>query len=234
MSHGEPVSFAAPADVHRRAPLIMAVHPELTEARRIRDRARGKCRTADMLEHYKRSTTPPRGKENPPLDVMFERAVIFWSDYEHVLRKTCPDDPVYTVTRAGTAPATTADFWGVQASVAGQSFLLESVVQGEGTATVINRWQVQRTTGLFAGGVAITAEKVNTFSAAMVGTAESGGTTALTGNPLITHAFNAFSGSDRWLPAPGEELEWHSGAGVVCRPASGAGTASGYIFIQET
>lgn len=233
MSHGTVFEFPSPVDVHRRAPLIMAIHPELSEARRMRDRARGRCRTEDMRDWYKK-TTVARDAKPEPIETLYERAVIFWSDYERVLRKTCPDDPVYTVTRAGTAPATTADFWGCQASVAGQSFLLESVCQGEGTATVINRWAVQRTTGTFAGGVAITASAVNTFSAAMVGTAESGGTTALTGNPLLYHAFNAFSGSDRWLPAPGEEIEWHSGGGVVCRPASGAGTASGYIFIQET
>jgi hypothetical protein len=233
MSPGSPVSFAPPADVHRRAPLIMAMHPELSEARKMRDQARGRCRTEPMRDWYKKTTTPRQGQPLEDISVLYERAVIFWGDYERVLRKVNPDDPVYTVTRAGTAPATTADFWGYQASVAGQCFLLESVCQGEGTATVVNRWAVQRTTGLVAGGAAITPEKVNSFSAAAVGTAASGGTTALTGQALLYHAYNAFSGSDRWLPAPGEELEWHSGGNLVCRPASGAGTASGYIFVQE-
>lgn len=212
---------------------LLVVSADLSAGRKLADRCRAESIKIDLRQRYYDQTVT-RGPNRPvALSEHWERAQNFWGDYEDVNRRLCPDDPVYSVTRAGTAPATTADFWGVQSAAAGQYRILESVVQGEGTATVINRWQVQRTTGLVAGGAAITPEKFNPFSPAAAGTAASGGTTALTGAPVITHAFNAFSGSDRWLPAPGAEVYADSGKNIVCRPASGAGTASGYVIFEE-
>ena len=194
-----------------------------------RDKRRAESIKVAMRERYARATLGPVTDYARTL----ERALNFWGDYENVNRRLCPDDPVYSVSRAGTAPATTADFWGYISAVAGQCRILESCVQGEATASTVNRWQVQRTTGLFAGGVTITAEKFNSRSPAALGTSESGGTTALTGNPLITHAFNAFGGADRWVALPGEELYMVNGEAIVCRPASGAGTCTGYVVFEE-
>jgi len=212
---------------------IVAVSERLTAERVACDTARADALKIRLREWYYRTTVESGPNRPVPIAEHWERAVNFWGEYEGVNRRLCPDDPVYSVTRAGTAPATTADFWGYISPAAGQTCIYESVCQGEGTATVVNRWQVQRTTGLFAGGVTITPEKANPFSIAAQGTAESGGTTALTGAPIVTHAFNAFSGSDRWLAPPGGEIYCNSGGAVVCRPASGAGTASGYVWFEE-
>lgn len=212
---------------------ILVTSVDLSAGRKAADACAAEVIKREMRARYWDQTQRRAPRKPLDLAVAWERAQNFWGEYETVNRRLCPDDPVYTVTRAGTAPATTADFWGIQAANAGQYRILESVVQGEGTATVINRWQIQRTTGAVAGGVGITPEKANPFSPAAAGTAASGGTTALTGAPIITHAFNAFSGSDRWLPAPGAEIYANSGGNVVLRPASGAGTASGFVVFEE-
>lgn len=132
----------------------------------------------------------------------------FWQEYEEVNRVWLPSDPVYSVTRAGATLATTTDLWTLTVGTAGQLRILESYIAGEAAAAAVVRMGLAIATSNGATPVAYTPEKFSTRSPAAVATAATGWTTQPTrsANSKVLQAFNAFGGSDRWVPQPGEEI----------------------------
>lgn len=132
----------------------------------------------------------------------------FWESYEEINRELLPDDPVYSLTRAGITLATTTDLWTLTVGTAGQLRVLESYVSGEATASAVNRLGVALASTNGATPTAYTPEKFNSRSAAAVATVATAWTTqpVRPTNSKILQVLNAFGGSDRWVPQPGEEM----------------------------
>ena len=162
-----------------------------------------------------------------------DRAAKFWATYEQVNRDYCPDDPVYSITKPGTALSTTADALTWQAASAGQARILELIIGGEATSSAVNRVSVQRAGTSITGNSAQTPEKFNSRSPAAAGTYGSTGTQSLVGNPMLSIAFNAFGGFIRWVAAPGEELYFVNSEVISFRSASGTSTCSSTGIFEE-
>lgn len=162
-----------------------------------------------------------------------ERSRKFWEQYEQVNRDYCPDDPVYSIINAGTALSTTADNLTFQAASAGQGRILELIIGGEATSSAVNRVSVQRAGTSITGNSAITPEKFNSRSPAAAGTYGKAGTQALSGNPALSLAFNAFGGFIRWVAAPGEELYYVNSEVISVRSASGTSIVSSTGIFEE-
>lgn len=159
-----------------------------------------------MRDHYSMITMRQRGKLS--FDQMVKDAKDFWSEYEEINRKLCPDDPVYSGTRAGvTQAASTADLWTLSVGSSGQLRILESFVGGESTSSAVCRLAMQRSTG-GTTPTNQTPEKASTRSPSAVATFATtwSAQPTLSGNPFLFHAFNTFGGTDRWVPQPGEEI----------------------------
>lgn len=162
----------------------------------------------------------------------------FWSEYEEINRVWIPEDPVYSVTRAGSALSLTVDLWTLTVGTAGQLRILESYISGEAAASAVNRVGIAIATSNGVTPTAFTPEKFSTRSPAAVGTAATSWTTQPTRstNSKILHAFNAFGGSDRWVPQPGEEI-YAVGTGTSeqysCRSLSGTSTVSAHCIWEE-
>ncbi len=135
-----------------------------------------------------------------------DRAWKFWTEYEQVNRDFCPDDPVYSNVKAGTALSNTADALFFKAAAAGQMRILEIIIGGEATASGVNRVAVTQTNATLAGNANVTPEKFNTRSPAAAGTYGNANTSAVLAGHMLVLAFNAFGGFVRWVPAPGCEL----------------------------
>ena len=99
--------------------------------------------------------------------------------------------------------ATTTDIFTLTSGASGQDRVCESTISGEATASAVNRVAFQRSTG-GATPTNQTPEKLNTRSPAAASTTATTWTTqpTLSGNAAFFHAFNAFGGSDRWVPGP--------------------------------
>ena len=162
-----------------------------------------------------------------------ERSAKAWSMYEQVNRDYCPDDPVYSIIKAGTALSTTADALTFQAASAGQARILELIIGGEATSSAVNRVTIGRAGSSITGNAAATPEKFNSRSPAAAGTYGSTGTQALVGNPMLSLAFNAFGGFIRWVAAPGEELYYVNSEVISMRSASGTSTCSSTGIFEE-
>lgn len=132
----------------------------------------------------------------------------FWEQYEEINRVWIPDDPVYSVTRPGIALSTTLDLWTLTVGTAGQLRVLESYIAGEAAASAVNRTGIALASTNGVTPTAYTPEKFSSRSPAAVATAATNWTTqpVRSANSKILHAFNAFGGSDRWVPQPGEEI----------------------------
>jgi len=162
-----------------------------------------------------------------------ERSTKFWEKYEQVNRDYCPDDPVYSIIRSGTALSTTADHLGFQASSTGQGRILEIIIGGEATSAAVNRVFINRAGIGFSGSVAITPVKFNTRSPNAAGTYAQNASQSLVGNPLIILAFNAFGGFIRWVAAPGEEMYYENSEVISIRSNSGTSTVSSTGIFEE-
>lgn len=161
-----------------------------------------------------------------------EQARAFWTMYDQVNRDYDPEDPVYSIFRSGAALSTTADHLGLHAPATGQVRVLEIIISGEATASAVNRIVFQES-GNGTGETAITPEPFNTLSAAAAGTYGHSSTTALTGNPYLVVAINAFGGLFDWKPTPGGEIVFANGFDFSWRSASGTSTCSSTIIFEE-
>lgn len=169
-------------------------------------------------------------------DEAFEQAMKFYERYEQVNRDFLPDDPVYSVVRAGIALATTTDLATFIAAAAAQVRFIEIMIGGEqGTSSVVRWSALQRSTGGVTGGGAVTAEKFNTRSpAATTVTNTTWGTQpTLSGNPMLSLAFNAFGGFIDWKAAPGEEIYIVNSEQISSRPAVGTAAVSATFIFEE-
>lgn len=177
-------------------------------------------------------------KPNITWDEYRPRAIAFWQEYEEINRIWLPEDPVYTGTRAGVALSTTADLWTLTVGTAGQQRVLESYIAGEAVASAVARVGIARSSTNGVTPTNQTPEKMNSRSPAAVGTFATTWTTqpVRSTNSVVLHAFNAFGGSDRWVPQPGEEL-YLVGTGtseqISCRSLSGTSTVSAHCIFEE-
>jgi hypothetical protein len=162
-----------------------------------------------------------------------ERSGRFWKLYELINRILDPADPVYSIINAGVALSTSADTLTFQAASAGQGRILELIIGGEATSSAVNRVSVQRAGTSITGNTAITPEKFNTRSPSAAGTYGKGGTQSLSGNPMLSLAFNAFGGFIRWVAAPGEEMYYVNSEVISLRSASGTSTVSATGIFEE-
>jgi hypothetical protein len=169
----------------------------------------------------------------PDVETARQRSSNFWSLYETINRVLDPDDPVYSIINAGAALSTTGDALTFQAASAGQARILELIIGGEATSSAVNRISVQRAGTSITANSAITPEKFNTRSPAAAGTYGKAGTQALSGNPMLSIAFNAFGGFIRWVAAPGEELYYLNSEVISIRSASGTSTVSSTGIFEE-
>lgn len=171
-------------------------------------------------------------------DVYRPLAEEFWAQYEEINREWLPEDPVYSLTRAGIALSTTTDLWTLTVGTAGQLRILESYISGEATASAVNRAGIALASTNGTTPTAFTPEKFNSRSPAAVSTVATAWTTQPTRNTnsKVLHAFNAFGGSDRWVPQPGEEV-YAVGTGsseqYSMRSLSGTSTVSSHCMWEE-
>lgn len=175
-----------------------------------------------------------RQTRDEPRAQFLARSRAFWEEYEDINRRYIPDDPVYTGTRAGVTLATTTDLWTLSSPSAGQVRVLESYIGGEATTSTVLRFAVQRSTG-GTTPTNQTPEKMNTRSPAAASTFATTWSTqpTLSGNALLFHAFNAFGGTDRWVPSPGAEIYLVNAEILSGRSASGVPVVSAHLIWEE-
>lgn len=162
-----------------------------------------------------------------------DRSAKFWWEYEEINRNFCPDDPVYSIINAGTALSTTADNLTVSAAASGQGRIVEIIIGGEATVSAVNRVSLQRSATALSGSVSITPEKFNSRSPANAGVYGKSNSGSLSGNPMLSLAFNAFGGFIRWVAAPGEEVYYVNSEVISLRSASGTSVVSTTIIFEE-
>ena len=184
-----------------------------------------------MRASYARAIRQTHGE---PAAAFLSRSRAFWEEYENVNRLWLPEDPVYTGSRAGVTLATTTDLWTLSSPSAGQVRILESYVGGEATASTVVRIAIQRSTG-GATPTNQTPEKMNTRSPTAASTFATTWTTqpTLSGVAVLFHAFNAFGGTDRWVPSPGEEIYLVNAEILSARSASGIPVVSAHVVFEE-
>jgi hypothetical protein len=172
-------------------------------------------------------------------DSWLAQSMAFWEEYEEVNRRLIPDDPVYSITLAGVTASTAAVWAEYKPAATGQARVLESYFGGEQTSSTVQRniFFVATTAGVTP--TAYTPNKLNTMSAAAGGTSATAYTTqpVYPTNGVFLHAFNAFGGTDRWVPQPGEEVYVH-GQGTVgepgdWQPKAGASVMSFHGMVEE-
>ncbi len=192
-----------------------------------------------MRESYALAIRQTRGE---PREQFLSRSFAFWSEYEEINRLWVPEDPVYSKVCTGITLTTTNSLWQLLAPASGQMRLLESFVGGEAAASTVLRFAVARSAaGSGTAPATYTPEKFNTRSPAAAATAYGAvsaqvawGTTQETlNNALFLHAFNAFGGTDRWVPQPGEEIYLVNGEYVSGRSLSGTPVVSAHIIWEE-
>ncbi len=148
-----------------------------------------------------------------------ERSSKHWTNYEQVNRDFCPDDPVYSNVKAGTALSSVADLLFFKAPAAGQGRILELIIGGEATVSAVNRVSISQNVATLVANTNITPEKFHSRSPAAAGTYGFGNTSSLIllGSYMFQFAFNAFGGFIRWVAAPGEEIYYVNGEVVSLR-----------------
>jgi hypothetical protein len=164
-----------------------------------------------------------------------DRSRAFWPTYEQVNRDYCPDDPVYSITRAGAAISTTADHLHMKASASGQVRILEVIMGGEATTSAVNRIALERENATLAGATALTPEKFISKSAAAAGTYGHSNTSAIltAATYFYVWALNAFGGFSDWKAPPGAEPTLSDGEVAGIRSLSGTSTFSSTIVFEE-
>jgi hypothetical protein len=170
-----------------------------------------------------------------PFDEQVDHMRSFWQEYQEINDEWLPEDPVFTGTRLGATLSTTADLWANTVGASGQHRILESLVGGEAAAAAVARVVINRPSGAGVTPTNQTPEKMSTRSPAAVSTFVTAWATnpTLSTNDLITHAFNAFGGNDRWVPQPGEEIYQVNGESVSCRSRSGTSVVSAHDIWEE-
>lgn len=184
-----------------------------------------------MLASYACAVRQTKGE---PRERFLARSHAFWVEYEELNRTYLPDDPVYTGTRAGVTLSTTADLWTLTSPGSGQLRVLESYIGGEATTSTVLRFAVQ----LSSSGTTPTnqtPEKMNSRSPAAASTFATtwSAQPTLSGNALLFQAFNAFGGTDRWVPAPGSEIYLVNGEKLSGRSAVGTPVVSSHLIWEE-
>ena len=168
------------------------------------------------------------------VDRFLARSHAFWQEYEALNRLYLPDDPVYSGSRGGVTLTTTDDLWTLTSAASAQVRILESFLGGEATTSTVLRFAVQISTG---GSTPTnqTPEKFNSRSPAATSLFRTAWTTdpTLSGSALLWHAFNAFGGSDRWVPQPGAEIYLVNGEQLSGRSASGTPVVSAHLIFEE-
>lgn len=153
---------------------------------------------------------------------------------------------VYQKPYTGVTISTTNSVYMVRSTATVQGRVLESYIGGEATTSTVLRAGIMRSTADGTGTAPATyvAQKLNPLSQAattvvygalsanvVFGTAQE-----TVGDPLVVHAFNAFGGTDRWVPQPGEEL-YYTGAvatnSLSLRSLSGVPLVSGHVIFEE-
>lgn len=192
-----------------------------------------------MRESYSLAVRQSKGES---ADAFRSRSFAFWSEYEEINRIWIPEDPVYSKAMTGITLTTTNSLWQLLAPASGQLRLLESFLGGEAASSTVLRFSVARSAaGSGTTPTTYTPEKFNTRSPASAATAYGAvnaqvawGTTQETlNNPLFMHAFNAFGGTDRWVPQPGEEVYMVNGEYMSGRSLSGTPVVSGHVIWEE-
>lgn len=165
---------------------------------------------------------------------MLRDSLDFWGEYDDVNQRLCPWDPVYSGTRAGITLATTADAWTLSSGASGQLRLIEAFMGGESGASAVERLALQRSTG-GTTPTNQTPEKASTRSPAAVATFATtwSAQPTLSGNPFAWLSANTFGGSDRWVPAPGEEFYLVNGELMSARSSSGTSVVSTHAVWEE-
>ncbi len=184
-----------------------------------------------------------RQTKGEPRETFLYRSRTFWEEYEAINQLWVPEDPVYSKVCAGITLTTTNSLWQMLAAAAGQMRILESYIGGEATTSTVLRFAVARSAaGAGTAPTTYTPEKFNTRSPAAATTVYGAlaaqvawGTTqeTLNTNPLLLHAFNAFGGTDRWVPQPGEEIYLVNGEYLSGRSLSGTPVVSAHVIFEE-
>jgi len=166
-----------------------------------------------------------------------DQAREFWLAYEQLNRLYCPDDPVYSVSRAGITPTAGNDYFTFINNASRKARVLEVIIGSEGTASAAARAVWQRSTGGTTGASAITPEKFDQLSPASgvfanIWTAWTAQPT-LSGNPTLTWGWNAFGGFIDWKAAPGEEIVLGSSEQNSFRNSAGTAVLSVTVIFEE-
>jgi hypothetical protein len=182
-------------------------------------------------KYRERCLTAPARSYQEALD----RSRDFWPSYEQINRDFDPDDPVYSITRAGAALSTTADHLHLKAAAAGSLRILEIILGGEATTSAVNRIAFERENATLAGASAITPEKFNAKSGAATGTYGSGNTSAIltAATYFYVWAINAFGGFIDEKMIPGAEPQLNDAEVAGIRSLSGTSTFSSTIVFEE-
>lgn len=151
---------------------------------------------------------------------------------------------VYNKPVTGVTLNTTNSIWQIIPTSTNMFRILESYIGGEATTSTVLRVTVARNNAAGSGAVtAYTPNKLNPASAAATSTVN-GALSALVSfatsqetllDPLVLHTFNAFGGTDRWVPQPGEEIYGDNGTanGVSARSLSGTPVVSAHMIFEE-
>lgn len=185
----------------------------------------------EMRERYYAAVAATHGE---PRERFLARSREMWEEYEEINRLWLPEDPVFSGVRNNVTLATTTDFWTLSCGASGQLRLLESFIGGEATTSTVLRAVINRATG-GTTPTNVTPEKMNTRSPAAVATFAStwSAQPTLGTNDLVSQAFNAFGGTDRWVPQPGEEVYSVNAEILSCRSRSGIPVVSGHSIWEE-
>jgi hypothetical protein len=166
------------------------------------------------------------------------RASAFWAEYQAINDRWIPADPVYSGVRQGITPGAAVNIlYVLSAAASGNTRILESFFAGEAGASGVQRNALNRPSGAGTGSATNqTPEKFSTRSPAAAGTFTTAYATTnptASTNDLITQTFNAFGGSDRWVPQPGEELYVVNGEQIYACNRSGVNVESLHCIFEE-
>lgn len=193
---------------------------------------------AELRRQHAADETARRFRGMDAYQAAVEAAWRFWPIYERVNRDFCPDDPVYSVARAGYTPAADDDIITYQTPASRKWRVLEIILGSEGTASAAQRaiWTVS------TGGTTETAgnvpEKFDADSpASMFGTGEIvfnwSTNPTVSGQPKIVFAWNGLGGFFDWKAAPGAEVYHRNSEQVSFRQMAGTAVFSCTVVHEE-
>jgi len=157
--------------------------------------------------------------------------------------------PVYNKTWLGVALSTSNSTWELVTTATGEIRVLEHYYGGEATSSTVLRTGIMRvnaqgtgtaptayTPNLFKSGAVKSVAAASTVYGANNATIAWGTAQETLFDPMVTHAFNAFGGTDRWVPQPGEEIYTNGGSAagsISSRSLSGTPITSGHMIFEE-